>query len=111
MSETDQDQAYELPTKMKGISGSIRPRSQAPPTAIAQTVAWKTSWKKLNNIAAMVPTSSARTFLWKASLNSPKMAPPSPYVNVYPIKNHCIEHTMTAKMAGITAAKELDCVV
>jgi hypothetical protein len=96
---------------MKGINGSILPRSQAPPTAIAQTVAWKTSWKKLNNTAGMVPTGSASTFLWKAYLKSPKIAPPSPYVKVYPMRNHCIEQTITAKMAGMTAARELDRVV
>jgi hypothetical protein len=54
------------PTKMKGIKGNIRPLSQAPPTAIAQTVAWKMSWKKLNKIAGMVPTGSESTLRWKA---------------------------------------------
>jgi hypothetical protein len=49
-------------TKMNGINGRIRPRSHAPPTAIAHTVAWKTSWKKLKRIAGIVPTGSERTF-------------------------------------------------
>jgi hypothetical protein len=98
-------------TNIKGIKGNILPLSQAPPTAIAHTVAWKTNWKKLNNTAGMVPTGSARTFLWKAYLKSPKTAPPSPYVKVYPIRNHCIEQMITAKIAGMIAARELDRVV
>lgn len=59
----------------------------------------------------MVPTGSASTPLCNAYLKSPKMAPPSPYVNVYPIRNHCIEQTMTERMAGMIAASELDRVV
>lgn len=48
-------------TKMNGIKDKILPRSHAPPTAIAQTVAWNTSWKKLNKIAGIVPTGSEST--------------------------------------------------
>jgi hypothetical protein len=64
---------------MNGIRGSARPRSQAPPTAIAQTVASKTSWNSLNRMAGMVPTGSDRTPLWKAYLKSPMTPDPSPY--------------------------------
>lgn len=59
----------------------------------------------------MVPTGSAKTPLWSAYLKPPKMAPPSPYVNVYPIRNHCIEQTITERIAGIIAARELERVV
>lgn len=48
-------------TTMKGITETILPRSQNPPTEIAHTVASKTSWNSLNRIAGMVPTGSLNT--------------------------------------------------
>jgi len=63
---------------MNGINGNALPLSQAPPTAIAQTVASKTSWNSLNKMAGMVPTGSDRTPLWNAYLKSPMTPEPSP---------------------------------
>lgn len=66
-------------TKMNGISGRILPRSQAPPTAMAHTVASKTSWNMLNKRAGIVPTGSAPTprcrAYWKLPITPPDPSP------------------------------------
>lgn len=52
------------------------PRSTNPPTAMAQTVASKTSWNSLNKMAGMVPTGEERTSRWKRwAVQEPKNQP------------------------------------
>lgn len=80
---------------MNGTRATILPRSTAPPTDIAQTVAQKTIWKNLetifdkhphaifaqsyeNNIDGMVPTGLAPTPRWNKNSRLPITLLPLP---------------------------------